>query len=612
MKDHAPLVIDSFRGTFDRGEDDVVPAGFFIDSLNIRFLRGGFNTRYGTTSTLTLANIRRIAVYKRVGEAQRLLILVSGGLLYDSTNLSTPILSIAAMSDFSMATIFGRAYITPHNGLTGLPGEKVYVYTGAGTALPAAGSAPSGFTLTITEDVGSGNIEAGIHAYGVAFETATGYITAPGGFVQHTTVGGFGANVGVLAIGPAGTVARHIVATKLLPNFIGDFANQTYYFVPGGRVPNNTAVNFTVNFYDADLQDEATFLLEQETEIPAGVGISLYRGRMIVWGENLNPATVRVSKSGEPESMNAVEGFLTCNPGDSGGGVKNCCEYRTQLVMFKSQRTYVTSDNGDEAAFWEVNSVDMSVGTECHGLGKSLDFGENVQDQIFVADRTGLRMFGGTFSQATVITGDFEDQWNRINQAAFHTVEVAIDPVRQHIYVVAPLDAAVVPSHTFFGDYSDEAIKWTTWSFPWAPQSITVDVVNSVPVPRFGAYVGNVYNIDETNLLDGLTAIESYVEFPFYPVGPEDDVVNHFTGIRLRAKGAGNLLISLRGLDNALTANAQGLSLSAAPGKPLMRGFNFTSERCAVKLRLANANEWMNVTKFTLFATPVWDERPEG
>jgi hypothetical protein len=617
MFDHTPLIIDSFRGTYDRGEEEVVPAGFFMNSLNLRFSNRGFATRYGTTESITLPNIRRIAVYKRIGEAQRLIILVAGGLLYDSTNLASPILAIAAMTDFSMITMFGRAYITPHNGLVGLPGEKVYVYTGVGTALPAAGAPPTyGSPMTPMNSALSGNVEAGTHAYGVAFESASGYITAPGGYQQLASPGAHAVDIYNIPLGPAGTVARVLVATKILVTFNGNWNELRYYFIPNGRIPNNTETSKSVSFYDADLMSEATYLVEQLATIPAGVGISLYRGHMITWGEDVNQAIVRVSKSGEPESFNAVEGFITVNPGDSGGGIQNACEYRSMLFMFKSQRTYATLDNNQEAAFWEVNSVDMSIGTECHGLGKSLDFGENVQDQIFVADRSGLRLFGGTFNENTVITENFDDVWHRITPAHFHKVEVAIDPINQLIYVAAPLDGATDPSHIIYGDYSDglgsEFIRWTLWTFQWgAPQTVVVDVEDATPVPKFGCFTGNVYKLDPTTKYDDNLAIPQVAEFPFFPTGNSDDMVNHFTGIRLRIRGEGALKITIRGLDSTYVVQAQGLVLSPAPGKPLTRGFNFVNERCSVKFELVQPGEWMHMTKFGLYVTGLWEQRPE-
>jgi hypothetical protein len=618
-RDHDPLVITQFRGTFDRGEDDTVPPGFFVDSLNVQFQTRGVRTRYGTSESIEIGSVKRQAVYKRIGEAQRLLILVDGGDLYDSTDLSAPILTIPAMTDFSMVSLFNRAYITPHNGTTGLPGEKVYVYDGSGpgTARAAGGVGPSD-TLTLTDTGASGIVEAGFRVVGVAFETNTGFITAPGGFASITTAGGKQLRVANIEIGGSQVVARHIVVSRIIPEaallamggtFNGDFQSQTYYFAH--RIDDNTTTSVDINFYDSQLVRDASYLLEEVSEIPAGVGIGVYRAKLIVWGEDANSAVCRVSRAGEPESFNEIEGFFLANPG-LGGGIKNCWEYRTQLFIQKSQHTFVTQDNGNEAAFWEVTLIDSSVGTECHGVAKSLDFGEAIRDHVFVGDRAGLKLFNGTFNVAD-LTYNISDIWARINKTAFHTIEIVVDPLEEHIYAAVPLDDATSPNAVLFGDYSEgltpEFIKWTTWRFPTNPTTISVVVVNGVTVFKYGSIDDNVYDIDPSATLDDNLAIESYIEFPFFPVGEMDDLIYHYTGVRLRVRGSGILTLRVSSLDRVRTLNAQSLTLSTAPGKPLFGGYNFTSEKAALRLRMNLTNEWFLLTKAIFYMVPVWEDR---
>jgi hypothetical protein len=614
MRDHDPLVITNFRGTFDRGDDDVCPEGFFVGSQNIRFTQNGIATRYGMRKSITIGSVARIEIYKRIGEAQRLIILDTAGKLYDSTNLLTPILNIAAMIDFSMVTMFNRAYITPHNRITGLPGEKVYVYEGSGVAAPAAGQGPSNVLVAVESGV-AGHIETGAHAFAVAFELSTGFITKPGGFTSLISTGGLSVDLSNIEIGGSKVVARHILATKTIKDFNGNYNDQTYYLAK--RIPDNTATTTNISFYDADLQSDATFLLEQMTTIPAGVGITAFKGKLVVWGENLYPAIARVSTTGQPESFNEVEGFLTVNPG-VGGGLKNCWEYRDSLLLQKSQQTYVTSDNGSPAAYWSVNNIDMSVGAECHSVAKSLDFGENVGDRVFTADKSGIRPFSGTFSaeQADVITYNVDDIWARINSAAFNTVELVIDPLNYLIYAAIPLDTATHPNAILFGDYSEglnsTEVRWTTWIFPYDIGSIVVDLENEISVFKMGSRLGNIYQIDPTLKLDDGLAINQWVEFPYLPVGPDDNSINHYTGIRLRIKGEGNLNINISGPDRVDTLIAAQPTLLPAPGKTVFQGFNFTSEHCAVKLSLISANEWFVLTKFIVYYTLVWEDRPIG
>jgi hypothetical protein len=616
MLDHDPITIREFLGMFDRGDEDSVPPGYFKDSRNVRFITGGVKSREGTSLDTTIGSVKRMAVYKRIGEAQRLLLLDATGQLWDSTNLVTPILSIAAMVDFSVEVMFNRAYITPHNGVTGLAGEKVYVYEGSGVARVAAGTAPTGFTLDAVDSATSGNCETGTHVFAVCFETTSGFLTKPGGFIAFSPSGGKKVDLSLIPVGDSAVAARQIVATKEIIDFNGDFENQEYFIVPGGRIGNNVDTTISISFFDADLVSSADYLLDELSEIPAGVGLMNYRGHLCVWGENLNPSIVRVSKAGEPESHDAVEGFVTVNPGDNGGGVLNCAEYRGQLLMLKDERTYATQDNGQNPAFWEVPSpIDTSTGSSCHGIAQVRDFGDNIQDRLFVASRTGFQLFNGTFSAAT-ISYPIDAIWERITDAYFHTVEAVIDPVEALVYCALPLDGATSPSHVLVGDFQEgleiDKFKWTLWSFPVAPTSIVVDVNNATKssVFKVASVTGNVYKLDSAATDDFGTAISSYVQFGHLPFD-DDEKIWHFTGVRLRVKGVGSLDFTLYGEDGVRTSFPASLVLSASPGQANFRGFDFTNEKCSVKLGVDGAGERFTLTKFILYTNILWEIRPQ-
>lgn len=623
LRDHQPLMIDDPRGLFDRGEDESAPKDFFLTSQNNRFIKGGVKTREGSSSIITIASVRRAAIYKRIGEAQRLLLLDGSGHLFDSTNLAAPILSIVGMTDFSAETMFNRAYITPHNGVTGLPGEKIYVYDGSGTARAAAGPAPTGFTLSLTDSLISGHVEAGVHLVGVAYESSSGYLTAPGGFASVTNAGGFKLNVGNLPIGPSWVVARVLVATQLVTDFNGDFVHQTYYQVPDGRIADNTStvINDQINFYDADLTEDVTFLQEQLETLPAGVGLINYNGRLVTWGEDANPSLLRVSQAGEPESVNEVEGFATVNPGDAGNGIKNCFEFNTQLVIQKSQRSYYTQDNQDNAVFWDVEGpFDSSVGSECHCVAKILDYGKTLENIVLTAHKTGLRVFNGTFV-LTPLSYNIDDIWDRINPLYFNTVEIVINPLDTEIFIAAPLDDATSPSHILYCDYNEgltaDKVRWDIWTFPVAPRTIVADfdTITNKPVFKFGALTGNVYKLDTTVLSDSNTAIDAWVEYALLPVGG-DEGINHYTGFKVRAKGAGNLVASAQGVSDTETATfdaassaSANITLSTSPRAPIFQGMQLSSERCSVKLRVNTASAFYTITKFILYATGLAESR---
>jgi hypothetical protein len=618
MRDHEPVVLTSFRGTFDRGEDDVCPFGFFMHSLNLAFLKGGVTIRDGfDPDNLNVGipadvQVQRMELYERTGEAQRLLILDNIGRIWDSVTGSV-ILTIPTMTDFSCTVMFDRAYISPHNGLTGLPGEKLYVYEGSGIARPAAGSGPTPSTPMVAANSSlSGKVEAGLHTFAVAFESGSGFISKIGGYVTLNCTGAKKVDLSAIPLGPAGTTARILFSTKMLDAAAADPESNTYYFIPEGRIPNNLDTSKTVDFYDADLMEDASFLLEQLGEIPAGVGVGQYKSSLISWGENANPALVRISRAGEPESHNEADGYLTVYPG-IGGGVKNCAEYRNQLIICKSHRTYSTMDNDDVPATWDVGEVDGSIGTECHGIGQILNIGSNVEDRLFVADRAGLRLFVGTYPDDAVLSFNVDDIWGRITPLAFKNVEISVDAINSFIYVAVPLDGSTTPNFILYGDYSEgmaeDQIRWTLWQFPKRPTSIVCSLVNDVPVIKFGSNQGYVHKEVPETTLDMGQRIEWIIKFPLMPVGDLDEAVYHFTGIRLRARGEGTLAIDCEGQDGISTLHAQALTLVERPGRPLFRGFNFTSEHCSVTLFLSNAGDWIILTKFILYPSVVWEGR---
>lgn len=618
LRDHEVLRSNRFRGLYDRGEDEVCPKDFFLSCSNLEFTERAFKTRRGSSLDYTLSNIRRIAIYRIAGQAQRLLILNSSGSIYDSTNLATPILTIATMTDFSMVPMNDRAYITPHNGTTGITGESVYVYTGSGTARAAAAVPPSGFTLVAADSATSGKVEEGTHLIGVAYITNTGFITEPAGFVAFSSVGGRKLDISNIGTGPAYVAARILVASKVVSDFNGDFVNQEYFFVPSGQINDNTTSTLTIDFYDADLTESADYLMDQLSAIPAGCCITNYNNRLCVSGSNLNPSVVYVSKAGEPEAFDEIEGFFEANTGDAGSGVKNLYAHREQLIVLKSQRSYFTSDNGENAVFWKPLGLDMANGTEVHGVGKIGDFGELIEEKSVIATRQGLKLFAGVFGEVP-LTWNIDDVWERINKAAFNKVEVVVDAEHSKIYVALPLDAETSPSTIYVGDFSQgldpEKIKWCPWSFPVAPVSIVVDTINSTQEPtlKFAGYSGNVYKMDSTQANDFGTAIVNYAEFPLYLPQEEDveDGIYHFGGVLLRIKGSGTLNITAKNQDSTVTLTAETLTLEAAPGADRLRLFDMVAQKCSVKISLALINETMTVTKFGLLYKWLWAESPQ-
>lgn len=618
MRDHDPKAVKSFSGVYDRGEPESVPLDHFIDSLNVRFLDKGVETREGSSLDLTTAFvIKRYAVYKRIGEAARLLLLDGSGNLFDSTNLVTPILTIAAMTDFACQVLFNRAYISPHDGTRGLAGQTVYVYDGT-TCRVAAGLPPSGFTLGITDSALSGSVEVGERLFAVAYETSSGFITAPGPtvFTLHTCPGAKKIDVSAIPVGPAGTVARWILSTQRLVNYNGNQNDQEYFFVPNGRIGNNVATTLTVDFFDADLVSSGDFLFDQLSTISAGSFLSTYKGMLIVGGENTADSVFRASVAGQPESHNAVDGFGIVDPGDAGGPLTNAVEYRSQLIITKNARAYVTlaSSDGSGASFWAVDSIDGSAGAFIHGIAEVREKRTNLVDGILTADPTGLHLFRGTFAEKE-LTWKIEDIWQRITETAFNKVQVVVDSKLKKIYVSLPLDTATTCTHVLYGDYSNgldsESISWTLWEFPNTVNSIGIfEETTGKLTMKFALTVNNLYKMNQASTSDFGNAIDSFIKFALFRAR-EDESICHFGGVRMRATGNGALQINVQDIDASVNVDCPSLVLSATPGRSLSRIFNVVSEYASPKIRVNSIDEKFRLTRFVMFVKTVWQSRSE-
>jgi hypothetical protein len=624
---HEPVVIREFNGRWNNGRNDVCPADHAIDEKNNVFSQAGVESRYGSALAITIGSARRVLKYARTGEADRLLILRTDGKLYDSTNLATPILDIPLMTDFSLQVMFNRAYISPHTREKGLAGEFLYVYQGSGTARKAAGSAPTSFTLGAATSASAGHVDAGKYLLAVAYEFDTGFITKPGpvgAFTLYDAPGSKKIDISTVPVGPTGVVARHILSSKVILNdaagattYTGRQDDYEMFFIPNGTISNNSGNSITVDYFSADLQASADYLLDQLESIPAGLGMCDYQGRLCLWAQDDSEDIIRTSKSGEPESFSDVDGFILANPGDSGGGVKCCLEFKGSLNIHKSQRSYTTRDDGiNEPSTWKVIDLDKGVGTECFGISEVLDSRGNTMDRYLMASRSGLLQFIGNFAEKE-LTWKVQDLWARINKAAFNTIQVCLDPVGKEIYVAIPLDSATSPSHILYGDYNygmDAAnIRWSLWSFPTAPDCIAIDVnyTTKETIFRFGSLAGNIYKMDKTALTDaGPTVITAYYETALVS-SETDGGVSHFARVRLRVVGVGSLIITSASEDRATTTVWPSIGLGLTPGKEMERRINFQAGRASFKFSVESSGDYYKINTIRIFCKPLWMSRPE-
>lgn len=477
LRDHEPVTIDSFNGLWDRGDIESTPLDHFSDCNNIHFDGpSGFSTRDGIglhqNVSSPLGQVLRMYNYATANR-NTLLVLIQGGSIYhviDNTTVYGPILTIGAMTDFAFVAYSGRAYISPFsttligdlNIERGLQNEFLYVYKGDGTAARrAAGAAPGG-ALTIANGA-AGFTDAGTHVFAVVGETDTGYLSKPVAFASFATTANLSVDFTTIPTFVGGQwVKRHIVASIVIQDFAGDLTGYDLFFIPGADLNNNVATTLSnVSFFDSDLLLDATHLLDNFDNIPAGVALFTYHNRLVSVGEFDNISVARVSAVGEPEAISTIDGLLSVPP--DGNPLTNGSEQRDICYLFKRNKTVSYVDNGDVPTAWPYSSVDTAMGTGVHGLGTVVDTGSSNIDYLLVATYKGVALFNGRYILPE-LSWKIQNRWV---QQAFKTdnrrIQILNDSTKSLLYVVT------TDRQIMFADYRNgfdpKAIRWAPWTF---------------------------------------------------------------------------------------------------------------------------------------------------
>lgn len=470
MRDHQPIIIEQFEGLFKRGSNDSCPIDHFTDCNNIQFTESGFRTRDGLEVFLPYANVLRIYAFN-----QSLLILDSGGNIYHSARASptTPILTIGSMIDFVFAKYADRAYISP----IGLTNSAIYVYKygSATNARKAAGDKPTG-PPTLANSATAGNIEAGIHIFAVIYETNTGFLTSPGTGAAITCPGEKKVDLSSIPVsGDSFVVARHIIATAAIdPDiYTGNLLGYQFFFVPDGKISNNTATTLSVSFFDAELLNDASHLFDLFSEIPNCTGLNVINNRLFAWAfpqSDAGISQVYVSNAGEPEAFNQIDGLIQIVP--DGTPITNVRMYRDISYIFKQTKTIAVTDNGDVPATWPQVVIDHGIGAGSnHAVATIMDSGGVNIDWLMVANYGGISIFNGVY-QYPELTWKIRDIWPGDDRQNFGRLQLVINVIKHLIYVVLP------NGNMLIGDYQNgldpTKIRWSPWSFDVEVTSLIV------------------------------------------------------------------------------------------------------------------------------------------
>jgi hypothetical protein len=350
-------------------------------------------------------------------------------------------------------------------------------------AIATGGPVTNALLVENTDTIG--NSEPGFHLFGVVFETDTGYLTAPGPeFFAGQTMIDLTKKVKISNIpisDDSFVVARRIVATKLLENYDNNQTGYTFYFVPDGRIANNTDTEIEISFFDADLLDDASHLLDNFINIPAGVGLNTYHGRLIAWTTFNDISIMYVSAVGEPEAISQVDGLLIA-PLD-GNPLTNGQEFRDVLYGFKKTRTYAWNDNGDAPSSWPLTVIDQGIGASVHGIATVLDSGGVNIDYLIIIDYSGIMLFNGSYIRPE-LSYKIKDFWFGLLRSAFKNIQIMNDSLSQILYLTLPEKQMII------GDYSNgmdpKAIRWAKWLFDIDVTTITLIDTNKLVIGANG------------------------------------------------------------------------------------------------------------------------------
>jgi hypothetical protein len=331
----------------------------------------------------------------------------------------------------------------------------------------------------------AGHTDPGIHVFAFVRETISGFLSEPGMNEQFTTAAGSSVSFGsVTASGSPLVTKRHLVATKAIAApFDGDLFNHQFFFVPGATIDNDTDTFLNnVSFYDADLIEDASHLIDNYAEIPAGAVLTMYRSRLVLFSTYDDISTGLVSAPGEPEAISEIDGLITFPP--DGNPVTNAQELRDVLYCTKRSRTVSFTDTGDAPSAWPMILVDNALGTSVHGIATVLDSGSSSVDFLIICTYQGISIFNGRYNTPE-LSWKIESYWKALDRSAFNKIQIVNAPIQKEIYCVLPNGKVLSGNYT--NGFDHMKIRWAPWEYNVNISSICIHNIDEIVLGADGA-----------------------------------------------------------------------------------------------------------------------------
>lgn len=637
--------LTEFNGLWARGEVSTCPPDHLTACDNCTFPG---KSQVSIRERLTIQNFlpaHNIISYfiAQTPNGPILITLASDGTLTDES-LGRVLGSFAGADDIAAINIFGRTYLClKAKGKSFF--NALYRYDLTLGLVAAGGSGPvSGPTLA---QPNAGYVDIGNHKFAISYETITGYLSPPSPLATINSDGSHSVSLTNIPVGPAGTVARVVLATK---------ANELeFFFVPGGRIGDNSTTTFEYNQYDTSLVSSAGYLNDILAEIPGAAALKFYKGRLVLIGATNYPDNILVSDINSPESFNLVNNVIHI-PVDYGvntsaGGMV----IRDVLYITKPNATYATQDNGREPGTWGVTVIDSGLGAFDVGISSfaSSMSSQDVLDSCLIAHKRGLLFFNGAYSDVP-LSWKIDRIWEVMDSNNFSKVQVAHDSWLKRVYIAVPLvkdvDLEAVQSSNnkmiLMMDYKDglnpRSVKWSIWYFGGV--NVAFKDIYKISMENFTLTYSNWPMIFQLSIATGETGIYKcigpYADPQGQPQPPDSFMDGSYSAIIQAIKTApvipGNgiytflrfmihvdsgysrlSLLALAHNKNIPNAdvNATQSSGTASSGTVILGKCNFTWD--GVRLYVTcdvtkpnNYNGYFSLSSVSIYGNLMWKERP--
>jgi len=92
--------------------------------------------------------------------------------------------------------------------------------------------------------------------------------------------------------------------------------------------------------------------------------------------------------------------------------------------------------------------------------------------------------------------------------------------------------------------------------------------------------------------------------------GSSGEYINHFTGVRMRVVGSGELEMTLRSQDNVVSLTLTPFTLSATDRTNPFRLASFVQYRAQLEGRTDTINETFRINRIVLYVKPIFTMEP--